>query len=149
RAVLSESGRHVVFTAQGIGSPPPHRFRFDLESGELVQLADSMLSSVWPSVSPDARYVAYSDATNVYVWDGAIGSNILVNVNSSGTGASNGHSYSPTFSRDASKVVFLSDASDLTPEDTHGQAQVFVRDLNAGTTQLISKTLQGAGVSAS
>jgi len=141
QVVLTDTGSHVIFVAK-TGSTG-FLFRVDLQSGELVQITDL---AAWPSVSSDGRYVAFYDTTNVFVWDGNTDSTTLVNVNSSGTASTNGHSYSSVLSADGSKVVFLSDSTDLTAEETHGQVQVFIHDLLARTTQLVSRGLDGSGL---
>src|SRR5262249_6037850 len=46
-------------------------------------------------------------------------------------------------SADGSKVEFTADDNNLVPGDTNNQADVFVRDLNAGTTTIASTTASG------
>jgi Tol biopolymer transport system component len=47
-------------------------------------------------------------------------------------------SYSPTLSADGRFVAFYSEASSLVPDDTKGQADVFVHDRQTGTTERVS-----------
>ncbi|MGH8023266.1 MAG: hypothetical protein ACRED1_06780 [Limisphaerales bacterium] len=61
----------------------------------------------------------------------------LVSVNTNG-GAANGASSSSVMSPDGRYVVFVSAASNLAPGTTNGIPNVFVRDLQAGTTTLAS-----------
>ena len=42
-------------------------------------------------------------------------------------------------------MAFISDASDLTANDTNGTSDVFVRDLQMGTTTLVSVNRFGTG----
>ncbi len=109
-----------------------------------------------PGVSADGRYVVFvssaenlvvndhNDATDVFVRDRQLGKTILVSVNAAGTGSGNGASHSPTISTNGQFVVFESAASDLVTNDNNNAADVFVRDLVAGTTTLVSQTPQGA-----
>ena len=46
-------------------------------------------------------------------------------------------------SADSHFIAFVSEASDLVPNDTNGQPDVFVRDLQAGTTALVSGNQAG------
>lgn len=55
-----------------------------------------------------------------------------------GGGDANGRSHSPSISDDGRLVAFTSTASDLVPGDGNGSADVFVRDLRAGTTTRVS-----------
>lgn len=47
-------------------------------------------------------------------------------------------------SPDGNKVVFTSTSKSLVPNDTNGQEDVFVRDLNTGSTQLVTGDASGA-----
>ncbi|HZR16881.1 MAG TPA: hypothetical protein VFE51_06095 [Verrucomicrobiae bacterium] len=111
-----------------------------------------------PSISADGRFVAFaSDAddlvsndTNgsrdVFVRDLVTGSNILVSVDLSGSANGNGVSYEPSITPDGRYVLFTSSATDLVAGDTNGAPDVFVRDLQSGTTRLVSTNL-GASTS--
>src|SRR5207244_6485753 len=59
-------------------------------------------------------------------------------------GDANGPSSSPDLSADGRFVVFRSDASNIVPGDTNGAGDVFVRDLQTGTTSLVSAGRDGA-----
>lgn len=69
----------------------------------------------------------------------------LVSVNQAGTAAGNGHSYNGRISADGRYVAFLSSASDLVANDTNNAIDVFLRDLQAGTTILVSRRNAGGG----
>jgi hypothetical protein len=68
-----------------------------------------------------------------------------VSLNASGTASGNAGSDSPFISNDGRFVAFRSEASDLVSEDTHGVANVFVRDLQTGTTSLLSRNSVSGG----
>ena len=68
---------------------------------------------------------------------------MLVSGNLSGTGGGNGNSMLGQVSTNGQFVVFQSDASNLVPNDTNGVTDIFVRDLVAGTTTLVSVSTNG------
>lgn len=105
--------------------------------------------------STDGRYVAFAsfasnlvpgDSNNkldVFVRDTVAGTTTLVSVGAAGR-PGNGPSADPSISLDGRYVAFDSTASDLVPDDTNGSGDVFVRDLQAGTTTRVSVTADGA-----
>lgn len=107
-------------------------------------------------VSLDGRYVAFaSDADDlvtddqngyrdVFVRDLALGTNLLVSVDTNGWAAA-GSSAEASISDDGRYVVFSSSASSLVPGDTNNAQDVFIRDLQSSTTTLVSVNLDGAG----
>ena len=110
------------------------------------------------SVSTNARYVAfYSEANNlvpsdtngfrdVYVRDLLLGTNILVSVGTNGVSPSSGLSTGAAISANGRYVAFTSSASNLvTLADTNNAQDVFVRDLQLGTTALASVNTGGTG----
>ena len=140
------------------------------DTTELVSQADAAahpltangFSSVYAgSLSADGRFVAFVSAgdnvvandTNgyqdVFVRDLQTGTNVLVSVNSSGVGSGNGFSGSPVISPDGRFVAFVSSATGLAANDTNRNDDIYVRDLQNGTTTLVSVSADGtAGGSA-
>jgi hypothetical protein len=106
------------------------------------------------SISTDGRFVLFqsnasdlvendnNQASDWFVRDRQRGVTVLVSINRFGTGSGNKESGGPaTFAEISANgrfVVFMSDASDLVPNDTNAAPDVFVRDLTAGTTSLVS-----------
>jgi Tol biopolymer transport system component len=112
--------------------------------------------SVSPLLSPDGRYVLFVSSANnltlddnsqpgldVFVRDRASNTTVLVSANWTGTGGGNGHSRFAGISANGRYVVFESEASDLVPGDTNGTSDIFVRDLVARTTTLVSVATDG------
>ncbi len=105
-------------------------------------------------VSEDGRYVVFESESNdldpldtdsnvdIYRRDRVNGTTELVSVSSTGI-KGNGSSYNPAISDDGRYVVFLSSATNLDPFDTDTLPDIFVRDLESGTTQVVS--LNSAG----
>ncbi len=172
---LSADGRFVVFESRATSLSPMANgqsqiYRRDLvsETTELVsrQFACSTCragdaDSTSPDISADGRFVAFvSESTNlvtdtngfadIFVVDMVAGSIERVSVNGSGGEATGGSSGEPTISASGGRISFSSTATDLVAADGNGVADVFVRDLGAGTTTLISvSTLGGTGNGAS
>jgi len=106
------------------------------------------------SLSTDARYFAFSsDADNVivpdtngyrdvFVRDLVAGTNILVSIGTNGVPA-DGPSTEPTISGNGRYVAFSSRADNLVAGDTNRAQDVFVRDLQTGTTVLASADPSG------
>jgi Tol biopolymer transport system component len=105
-----------------------------------------------PSISSDGGYVAFesdvdfvADIANfdVYVHDRQTGATTLVSVDSAGT-PGDLDSTDPCISSDGRYVAFESIAIKLVAPDTNGNVHIFVRDLLAGTTTLVSVDSVGA-----
>jgi uncharacterized repeat protein (TIGR01451 family) len=84
---------------------------------------------------------------DVYVRDLTTATTTLVSVDAAGTDAGNGRSTMPAISADGTRIAFLSEADDLGPTDSHQGTDVYVRDLSAGTTTLVSVNAAGTDAS--
>jgi Tol biopolymer transport system component len=132
----------------------------DLQAGVTAQIADfsSMRSSFQPgrAISGDGRFVVFSSgetnfvstpdtnsAVDVFVRDLQMRTTTLVSTNSSGTATGNAGSRDAIISADGRFVAFSSTAGDLVPNDANGQSDVFIRDLQTGTTTLASANRLG------
>lgn len=106
-------------------------------------------------ISGDGRIVAfYSSADNlvpadgnaavdVFVHDPLSGATELVNVSTSGVQGNSG-SLRPSLSRDGRYVTFETSADNLVPGDTNALIDIFVRDRQSGTTEMVSVATDGA-----
>jgi Ca2+-binding RTX toxin-like protein len=83
-----------------------------------------------------------NDTADIFVNDLQTGTTKLISVASDGTPVTNEFS-TPSISADGRYVAFNSDASNLVSGDTNGFADVFVNDLQTGTTKLISVASDG------
>lgn len=113
--------------------------------------------STAPVISASGRFVTFqSDAddlvandfnndVDVFVRDLQTNTTALVSINELKNGAGNAGSIDPVISADGRFVTFESWASDLCPNDANGGIDVFVRDLQAGTTSLVSVNKTGTG----
>jgi len=107
-------------------------------------------ASTHPSISADGRYVVFASGSqltslatlgnlNVYVRDRTLNTTQLVSVGLGGVSA-NGDSSEPVISANGRYVAFTSTAANLitTGQDTNTDSDIFVRDLQAGTTTRVS-----------
>ncbi len=170
--MISGNGNFVAFhsTATNLSAADPTTSRDvylrNVRTGEVrlvsratgVNGAVGNSDSMEPSVSADARYVAFSSsATNldpadtsflsdVYVRDVASGITTLVSRASGAGGAKgNANSLTPAISPNGRYVTFSSQSTNLDPADTDSTQDVFVRDLQTGTTTLVSRATGASG----
>jgi Tol biopolymer transport system component len=104
------------------------------------------LASSSPSISNDGRFVAFASSatfipgvggSQIYVHDWQTNQTILVSIDSSGNPASGGSTTtSPSISSDGRFVAFVSNATLVT--GIVGR-QIYLRDVQAGVTSLVSK----------
>lgn len=114
--------------------------------------------SAAPSVSADGRYVAYeSSATNlhpddtepgldVFRRDRQTGATVLVSRTDDDANVP-GWAAAPSISADGTKVAFHTLAA-LDPADDDASSDVYVRDIAAGTTALVSRATGAGGADA-
>lgn len=163
---LNADGRFVAFECGDGNLVPDDRnrdtdvFVRDLTTGsvELISVREAGLPSLsanGPSqlstrcASADGRYIVFaSEADNlvpddanefrdIFVRDLVEATNILVSVGTNGLGA-DGLSYGPAISGNGRYIAFTSHADNLVAGDNNLASDVFVRDLQTGTTALAS-----------
>jgi Tol biopolymer transport system component len=147
----------LAFVAAAAGCTAP-RWQSELASANAAGTGSGNGVSTRPQLSPDGtKLVFQSDAsdlgptdtngtTDVYVRDLSTGATRLVSANAAGTGAGDARSILPYFSPDGSKVLFASESTNLTSTPTSGDhLDLYVRDLAAGTTRLVTVAADGAG----
>ena len=134
---------------------------------EAISVADPSLPSVTATatsesdqfaISSDGRYVAFhsfasnlvlgdtNDAPDVFVKDLTTGIITLVSTNSDGVQGNNASLF-PSIAADSSGHVFVtfgSFASNLVAADTHGELNLYVKDLSTGTTTLVNTDINRA-----
>ncbi|MBI5364071.1 MAG: PD40 domain-containing protein [Planctomycetes bacterium] len=164
---LSADGRFVCFTSAAPNLVPNDEngaadvFVRDLVLGTTVLASRGVngtqgdATSQHAALSADGRFVAFqSFATNlvpepalgpadVYVRDLLLDTTVRASVATDGTPA-NGACDRPALSGDGRRVAFDGWASDLVPGVTGAHLDVYVRDLQIGTTELVSRCWNGA-----
>src|SRR3989442_4426832 len=129
---------------------------FSLASHSAPKTAGGNGDSAGSVISADGKFVLFLSTANnlatnddngrfldVFLRNRTNNTTTLVSVNLTGTGGGNGHSVSPVISADGRYVAFESEAANLVPNDTNGVSDVFVRDLQSGTTTLLSVNHSG------
>lgn len=127
---------------------------------ELISAAPNGLGSngnaSHPAFSGDARYVAFSSfASNILGIDQPQFLTLYLRDRSTQTtrrvsnglnGLINGQARYPTVSADGRYVAYFSQASNQVPNDTNGQSDLLLTDMNTGTTERLSVSNSGAQV---
>jgi Tol biopolymer transport system component len=171
--ILSPDGRYVLFASAAnnlelvssnvfpIIPPRLNVFLRDRTAGVTTLVSINLAGvgggngdSIPADLSTNGRYAVFessasdlvagdtNDATDVFVRDVLTGTTLLVSVATNGV-PGNGASRSPAVTPDGRYVVFVSEANNLVENDTNGIPDIFVRDLQSGTTSLASV---GAGL---
>jgi Tol biopolymer transport system component len=165
---VSSDGRYVAFGSEASnlveGDTNGHRDAFvrDLRTGETQRVSvgsdgtEANDTTGGPAMSGDGRTVAFvSRASNlvegdtngfadVFVHDRLSGETWRVNVRRNGEQA-NGDSYAVSISASGRFVAFDSDAANLVGPGDPGQAtDIFVHDLEAGTTRRVTVDVNGS-----
>ena len=163
---ISVDGRYVVFDSYAtnlVSQDWNHRldiFVHDRISGSTERMSvDSSGKEAnddcgGGSISADGRFVAFStwasnlvpgDTNNMsdtFVHDRVTGTTEIVSLDQNG-GPGNGESFAAAISSDGRFIAFFSSSSDLVPVDTNNNYDIFVRDRQLGTTELVSVDSSG------
>jgi Tol biopolymer transport system component len=158
-AFHSQATNLVESDANGVRSDI---FVCELSTGQLTLVSVSSEGeqgnhySEYPSISADGRYVAFiSRATNlipddtngpvvdVFVHDRQTGQTVCASVDSGGV-QGNANSFYPMISGNGQFVVFMSQASNLVPNDTSSGDDIFVHDLDTQQTFRVNVDSFGA-----
>ena len=167
-AAVSGDGRFIAFVSNARNLTPNSStalqtlyLRDQLAGTNLLVSADTngyAATGGWstePAISADGRFVAFtsgatnlapgdttsmpSPRSNVFVRDMQMGTNYLVSVNVTGTGAGDRPSYSPRISSSGGQVLFRSQAINLASTSTTGE-NCFWRDLPSARTYAVTTT---------
>ncbi len=169
-ATMSADGRYVVFDSATATLVPGDTnnqsdiFRKDMQTGEIIRVsisssgAESNDYSSNASISADGRYVSFASAasnlvpddinevTDVFLKD--IQTGILTRLSASGAGVE-GNNYSGNdsggviISGNGRYVVFASNASNLVPDDTNNQEDIFKKDTQTGDITRVNTSSSG------
>jgi Tol biopolymer transport system component len=166
---VSENGRWVVFTSAAedlVGNDAngvEDVFVRDLTLGTtLVSVRQDGSGSATgasgsASISSNGRWVSFSSVAedlvasdgngqeDVFVRDLQTGMTTLVSIDRQGSSSGTGRSFGPVLTPGGRTVAFVSNANDLVADDENAANDVFLRDLNAGTTTIVSISRDGTG----
>jgi hypothetical protein len=158
---ISGGGRFVVFYSQATNLVPNDTNGVDdiflhdrlTDTTERISVSSSGLQSngpsIFPDISADGRFIVYeSDADNLVPNDTNNATDIFLNdrINQTTERISlnsneqqiNGNSSYAIIAADNRHVTYVSYASDADPDDPNTIGDIYVRDLTAGTTELIT-----------
>lgn len=159
--VISADGSVVAFTSdatnlvEGDGNKKADVFVWDRISGKIFRVsvgpggAQGNGDSVRPSVSADGCRVAFesvakwkdsASGSHVYVHDRGIGASTLVSTTP--TAAGNNGSTNASINADGTKVVFLSNATNLVAGENNAKIHVYLVDLS---THEVARVSVGVG----
>jgi Tol biopolymer transport system component len=170
--VMSSNGRDIAFECRGGGLANGDQNGFfnvylrdqNSQTTELISPIDASLilrtgdgfSFASPSVlSDDGRKLVFTSLSDdlvpndsnsnrdVFVYDTQAGTNALASVGLDGNSGA-GLSSSPVMSADGRFVLFISTANNLVANNTNGAADIYLRDLVAGTTALVNVDSNGS-----
>jgi Tol biopolymer transport system component len=165
---VSDDGRWIAFS-RPTGPAGAAVRPYSLEVHDQINATNQVLTSVRDPVpiydelarqrrfSGDGRLLVFSDTSSLVVPDDTNGAGDvfladldggavrLVSVDRTGTRGGNGNSDQGSLSLDGRWVVFRSTATDLTDDPPGVGPQIFLRDLVAGKTVLVSRAIQGGG----
>ena len=164
---ISSNGQFVVFQSRSSNLVPgatngwENIFVRNLTAGTTLLASANTngvagdYSSLNPQMTPDGRFVVFESVaddlvendtnrlSDVFVRDLAASKTTLVSVNVAGAGSGSGYSINPSITPDGRFVVFESTAANLVTNDFNTKSDIFLRDLVAGTTTLISSGADG------
>lgn len=135
---MSADGRYVLF--EQMNGDYSVVLVWDSQSGTSTAVACTANDALGnPVANRDFTQVAFIGCSNVYV-SAVGGSPVLVSANSNGTASRGPYAFvAPAISPDGALVVWAVDANDLVEGDRNGASDIFLRDLNAGQTRLITR----------
>jgi Tol biopolymer transport system component len=150
---ISDNGQYVTFEISSSTYPTTNGFilRYNQQTG----LTDTVFTNAaFPmgatpdmrslNLTPDGRFIAYAanlgSGSCVYLWDSLAGTNILASVNTTNGVTPGANAYWPDVDSTGRYVVFVSTDINLT---TSTNAGIFLRDVQAGTTTLVSVDTNG------
>lgn len=164
---FSGDGRYVVFESDAsnlVGvdtNGATDIFLYDTDTSTMTKVSNGLSgapangSSFEPMISDDGSAVVFASyasnlvandtngKTDVFLYAVNTGVITRVSVDSSGNQGDD-HSAEPSISQDGSVIAFTSLATNITTGDTNAASDVFVRNVSAGTTSLVSVSTAGA-----
>jgi len=147
---ISADGRFVAFSSEAEDLPGgggPGIYLYDLATKKTVQVARG--AALDPVVARAGRAVAFTvtsgQTSYVAVWHAKSGKVERVSVARPGL-AADGRSDDPSISDDGTRIAFVSTATNLVSRKNDGKKAIYVRDLKAGTTSLISNPAKAYAV---
>ncbi|MBD2154195.1 putative Ig domain-containing protein [Leptolyngbya sp. FACHB-16] len=165
---ISADGRYVAFWSlssnlvEGDTNGIEDAFLYDRQTGETIrisldangnQLSDYTFGTI---ISADGRYIAFSSFANnlapgedinrnfdVFVYDRLTQQNTRISVPFNGIAEPSTYSRWPRLSDDGRYISYFSTATNIVPNDTNNQGDIFVLDRQTGETTRVSVASNG------
>ncbi len=168
RPAISADGRWITYHSRATNlvandtNSEYDVFLFDRNTGTTQRVsihsngAQATGPSFAPVISADGRWITYSsEATNlvandtnaapdVFLFDRDTGTTQRVSVHSNGSQATGGRSSEPAISADGRWITYYSYATNLVDNDTNGEFDVFLFDLQTELTRRVSVHSNGS-----
>lgn len=169
-ATISSDGRFVAFVSLAtnlVAVADANGTNFDVFIRDLAAGTTRLVSinvlgnatasegSIFPVINADGRFVAFESfavdlsntpdrigSNDVFVRDMTAGVTVQASVSTTGASA-DANSTEPVLSADGRTIAFQTSAN-LAPNDSNNRDDIYVRNLTAGTTTLVSATAGGA-----
>lgn len=165
-AHISNDGRFVAFVSEATNLVEGDEngfsdvFLYERERGAIRLVSESQDGvqgdnrSLQPAISANGRFIAFvslaqslgandeNDASDIFIYDATHDSLELISVASDDRQAQDTSKY-PAISSDGRFVVYQSKASNLAAGDHNNMYDIFLRDRQEDTTELISRGIQG------
>jgi len=163
---ISDNGRYVTFSSEAsnlVTGDTNHRsdiFLHDIQTDTTIRVSvasngtQGNEASYHPSISSDGRYIAFSSFAenlvtgdtntkgDIFIHDTQTDTTSRISIATDGT-QGDGHCFFPYISADGHYVAFGSDASTLVTGDNNGVSDIFLHDIQTGTTTLASIASDG------
>lgn len=150
---VSADGRYVVYSRSTTST---NVYLRDRQTGSTTLISRNAQGEQGyghnPVITPDGRYIVFessgllpgdSNSTgDIYLFDTVTAATERISLSTSG-GATNGNSLYPSISSDGRYVVFRSWASNIVDNDNNACDDVFVRDRQTQTNELVSVSSNG------
>ena len=159
KIAISGNGRYIAFHTYGALSPEDEIgvrdiYVYDRDTGDVDFISNNNSStarghSFNPSISDDGRYVAYhsmaddlvggdtNEHMDLFVFDRETRQTERVSLTQEG-GQTNNDSLEASISNDGRFVSYTSEASNIAPQDTDANQDIYVFDRQTDTTRLVS-----------
>jgi Tol biopolymer transport system component len=139
---LSPDGRFVAFVSTPRGGPAGLLLR-DLDSGRVLRIPTGGALPLDPVVADGGAVVAFAAVrdgrSEIRAWSAATGTvQVVSRAGGPGGAVADGWSEGPSISGDGRRIAFASTATNLDPAKRDDTRAIFVRDLAAASTRLVS-----------
>ncbi|MBA4147865.1 MAG: PD40 domain-containing protein [Verrucomicrobia bacterium] len=142
---MTPDGRTIVFIANTNAVSPTNTsvLVWSADTGTTTiasgELSNTTAIGEWPSIDPTGRFVLFVSNPHLYLHDLQNNVTTLVNADTNGVGSDIAIGAIPSSSTNGGFIAFQAYDGALVENDNNRKYDVFLRDLIAGTTEMISE----------